>query len=125
MAIANAILNGYRLLDSAFNYESEGALGEAIQQAGAPRTELRVFPLASMQVEGRNAKRRSYALVVVDAAAVAEAVRELLGSNTETSFVPERHNALAGMWTLGSDHEEVLVSHLEVLGEGCDLDLGL
>ena len=41
-AIAGAIRNGYRLLDSAFNYENEGALGEAIRLAGVPRERLRV-----------------------------------------------------------------------------------
>lgn len=41
-AIAGAIKNGYRLLDSAFNYENEGALGQAIRQAGIAREELRV-----------------------------------------------------------------------------------
>jgi len=40
--MVNAIRNGYRLLDSAFNYENEGALGVAIRQAGVPRAELRV-----------------------------------------------------------------------------------
>lgn len=40
--IASAIRNGYRLLDSAVNYENEGALGMAIRQAGVPRGELRV-----------------------------------------------------------------------------------
>jgi len=40
--IAEAIRNGYRLLDSAFNYENEGALGEAIRRAGVPRESLRV-----------------------------------------------------------------------------------
>ncbi|WP_029352182.1 aldo/keto reductase [Bosea sp. 117] len=40
--MASAIRNGYRLLDSAFNYENEGALGVAIRQAGVPRAELRV-----------------------------------------------------------------------------------
>jgi diketogulonate reductase-like aldo/keto reductase len=41
-AIAQAIRNGYRLLDSAFNYENEGALGEAVRRAGIPREELRI-----------------------------------------------------------------------------------
>lgn len=41
-AIAGAIRKGYRLLDSAFNYENEGALGEAIRLAGVPRERLRV-----------------------------------------------------------------------------------
>ena len=40
--IAQAIKTGYRLLDSAFNYENEGAVGEAIRRAGITREELRV-----------------------------------------------------------------------------------
>jgi len=31
---------GYRLLDSAFNYENEGAVGQAVKQCGVPRSEL-------------------------------------------------------------------------------------
>ncbi|GAA4476728.1 aldo/keto reductase [Gluconacetobacter asukensis] len=38
--IVSAIRNGYRLLDSAFNYENEGAVGAAIRKAGVPRHEL-------------------------------------------------------------------------------------
>ncbi|MCX8997055.1 aldo/keto reductase [Rhizobiaceae bacterium BDR2-2] len=41
-AIAAAIRNGYRLLDSAFNYENEGCLGAGIRAAGVPRETLRV-----------------------------------------------------------------------------------
>ena len=37
-----AIARGYRLLDSAFNYENEGAVGEAVRTCGVPREELRV-----------------------------------------------------------------------------------
>lgn len=40
--MAAAITCGYRLLDSAFNYENEGALGAAIRKAGIPREELRI-----------------------------------------------------------------------------------
>jgi diketogulonate reductase-like aldo/keto reductase len=40
--MVGAIKAGYRLLDSAFNYENEGALGEAVRQVGVPRGELRV-----------------------------------------------------------------------------------
>ncbi|GAA5235164.1 aldo/keto reductase [Verticiella sediminum] len=40
--MAAAIECGYRLLDSAFNYENEGALGAAIRKAGVSREELRV-----------------------------------------------------------------------------------
>lgn len=38
--IAQAIRNGYHLLDSAFNYENEGAVGRAVQLAGVPRESL-------------------------------------------------------------------------------------
>lgn len=40
--IVSAIRQGYRLVDSAFNYENEGAVGEAIRRAGVPRESLRV-----------------------------------------------------------------------------------
>lgn len=40
--IAAAIDNGYRLIDSAFNYENEGTVGEAIRKAGVAREELRI-----------------------------------------------------------------------------------
>ncbi|MFT8737203.1 MAG: aldo/keto reductase [Zymomonas mobilis] len=40
--IVSAIKVGYRLLDSAFNYENEGAVGEAVRQADIPRDTLRV-----------------------------------------------------------------------------------
>jgi diketogulonate reductase-like aldo/keto reductase len=39
-AIASALRAGYRLLDSAFNYENEGALGHAIRLSSIPRHEL-------------------------------------------------------------------------------------
>lgn len=35
-----AIRSGYRFLDSAFNYENEGALGEAVRTSGVSRDEL-------------------------------------------------------------------------------------
>ncbi|WP_234797349.1 aldo/keto reductase [Agrobacterium pusense] len=40
--MVSAIRQGYRLIDSAFNYENEGAVGEAIRRAGVPRESLRV-----------------------------------------------------------------------------------
>lgn len=40
--IHNAIDCGYRLLDSAYNYENEGTLGEAIKNSNISRDELRV-----------------------------------------------------------------------------------
>ncbi len=41
-AITSAITNGYRLIDTAYNYENEGAVGEAIQRAKIPREKLQV-----------------------------------------------------------------------------------
>lgn len=40
--MVSALHVGYTLLDSAFNYENEGAVGEAIRKAGLPRETLRV-----------------------------------------------------------------------------------
>ena len=39
-SIQSAIELGYRLIDSAFNYENEGTVGEAVRRAGVPRSEL-------------------------------------------------------------------------------------
>ena len=39
-AMKSAVAAGYRLLDSAFNYENEGAVGEAVRGCGVPRGEL-------------------------------------------------------------------------------------
>lgn len=41
-AITNAINTGYRLLDSAYNYENEGTVGQAIKQSTVPREQLLV-----------------------------------------------------------------------------------
>ncbi|AMC93604.1 2,5-diketo-D-gluconic acid reductase [Erysipelothrix larvae] len=41
-AIVSALQNGYRLLDSAFNYENEGTVGEAIRQSKIKREEILV-----------------------------------------------------------------------------------
>jgi len=41
-AMVNALKAGYRLLDSAFKYENEGAVGEAIRRSGVPREEILV-----------------------------------------------------------------------------------
>lgn len=40
--IVDAIDIGYRLIDSAFNYENEGAVGEAIRSSSVPREQLRI-----------------------------------------------------------------------------------
>lgn len=39
-AIESAINVGYRLIDSAYNYENEGTVGEAIRRTSVPREEL-------------------------------------------------------------------------------------
>ncbi|MEF2968601.1 aldo/keto reductase [Paenibacillus sp. M1] len=39
-AMAAAMDAGYRLIDSAFNYENEGAVGKAIKRSSVPREEL-------------------------------------------------------------------------------------
>ena len=36
--ILTAIQSGYRLLDTSTNYDSEGAVGEAIRRSGIPRS---------------------------------------------------------------------------------------
>jgi diketogulonate reductase-like aldo/keto reductase len=39
-AVVSAVRAGYRLIDTAFNYDNEGVVGAAIRQAGVPREEL-------------------------------------------------------------------------------------
>ncbi|MCL9661416.1 aldo/keto reductase [Paenibacillus hunanensis] len=41
-AIRQGIDTGYRLIDSAFNYENEGAVGKAIQDSSVPRDQLHI-----------------------------------------------------------------------------------
>ncbi|HAM45591.1 MAG TPA: 2,5-diketo-D-gluconic acid reductase [Propionibacteriaceae bacterium] len=41
-AIVSALQAGYRLIDSAVNYENEGAVGEAIRRSGVPREEITI-----------------------------------------------------------------------------------
>lgn len=41
-AIVSALHAGYRLIDSAVNYENEGAVGEAIRRSGVPREEITI-----------------------------------------------------------------------------------
>lgn len=49
-AMVSAIRSGYRLLDSAVNYENEGALGRAVRECGVPRDEL----LLTSKLPGRH-----------------------------------------------------------------------
>ena len=48
--MVSALNAGYRLLDSAFNYENEGAVGAAIRQSGIPRADV----LVSSKLPGRH-----------------------------------------------------------------------
>ncbi|RKL66582.1 2,5-diketo-D-gluconic acid reductase [Salipaludibacillus neizhouensis] len=41
-AIHSAINKGYRLIDTAYNYENEGTVGEAVRRTSIPRHELRI-----------------------------------------------------------------------------------
>ncbi|MBP1968362.1 diketogulonate reductase-like aldo/keto reductase [Virgibacillus natechei] len=41
-AINNAMEIGYRLIDTAYNYENEGTVGEALRRSSIPRSELRI-----------------------------------------------------------------------------------
>lgn len=51
-SILTAINNGYRLLDSAFNYENEGVLGQAIKKSSVNRSDL----LVTSKLPGRHYK---------------------------------------------------------------------
>lgn len=42
-AMNSALDNGYRFLDSAFNYDNEGAVGEAVRRSSVPRDEITVL----------------------------------------------------------------------------------
>lgn len=52
-AMADALSEGYRLLDSAVNYENEGATGKAIRMSGVPRENIRV----TSKLPGRHHKK--------------------------------------------------------------------
>lgn len=52
--IKQAIKIGYRLLDSAFNYENEGAVGAAVHQCGIPREKL----IVASKLPGRHHRFR-------------------------------------------------------------------
>jgi len=41
-SILSAIDTGYRLIDSAYNYENEGTVGEAVRRSSVPREELKI-----------------------------------------------------------------------------------
>lgn len=53
-AIVSAIGSGYRLLDTAVNYENEREVGEAVRRSGAPRDSL----LVASKIPGRHHGRQ-------------------------------------------------------------------
>jgi diketogulonate reductase-like aldo/keto reductase len=52
-SMADALRQGYRILDSAVNYENEGAVGKAVRLSGVPREEVRV----TSKLPGRHHKK--------------------------------------------------------------------
>jgi diketogulonate reductase-like aldo/keto reductase len=52
-AVAQAVESGYRLLDSAFNYENEAAVAEGVRQSGIDREEI----LFTSKLAGRHHSR--------------------------------------------------------------------
>ncbi|MCQ9384247.1 aldo/keto reductase [Brevibacterium sp. 50QC2O2] len=52
-AVISALENGYRLLDSAFNYENEGAIGRAIRASQVPRDQI----IVTSKLPGRHHAR--------------------------------------------------------------------
>lgn len=59
-AVAAAIERGYTLLDSAFNYENEGCVGEGIRRSGAPREDL----IVTSKLPGRHHDRDMAAVTI-------------------------------------------------------------
>jgi diketogulonate reductase-like aldo/keto reductase len=59
--IAAAISNGYRLLDSAVNYENEGTVGAAVRSSGTPREQL----IVTSKLPGRH-HRYAEALATIE-----------------------------------------------------------
>lgn len=59
--IKNAVEIGYRLIDSAFNYENEGAVGAAVRECCVPRSEL----IITSKLPGRH-HRYAEALLTVE-----------------------------------------------------------
>ncbi len=60
-ALCQAIESGYRLIDSAFNYENEGAVGAAVRSCGVPREDL----IITSKLPGRR-QRYEQAVVTIE-----------------------------------------------------------
>lgn len=59
-AMSDALQAGYRLLDSAVNYENEGAVGQAVRMSGVPRHDIRI----ASKLPGRHHKKSSVARTI-------------------------------------------------------------
>lgn len=59
-AMVAALEAGYRLLDSAVNYENEGAVGTAVRSSGVPREEIRV----TSKLPGRHHKKAAAIIAI-------------------------------------------------------------
>lgn len=59
-AVGTALQVGYRLLDSAYNYENEGSVGKAIRESGIPRDEI----VLASKLPGRHHERADALLAV-------------------------------------------------------------
>lgn len=53
--IVSAIKAGYTLLDTAYNYENEGTVGEAVRQSGVPRAQLLIESKLPGRAHGHDA----------------------------------------------------------------------
>lgn len=51
-SVLAAIASGYRLIDTAFSYNNETAVGEAIKKSGVPRAEMFITTKAFIQQMG-------------------------------------------------------------------------
>lgn len=59
--VASAIEQGYRLIDSAFNYENEGAIGRGIRDSGVDRDEI----IVASKLPGRR-HEKAQAIVTIE-----------------------------------------------------------
>ena len=59
-AMSAALKAGYRLLDSAVNYENEGAVGRAVRMSGVPREEIRV----TSKLPGRHHSKKKATIAI-------------------------------------------------------------
>jgi 2,5-diketo-D-gluconate reductase A len=59
-AMTAALHEGYRLLDSAVNYENEGAVGKAVRASGIAREEIRV----TSKLPGRHHSKKKAAIAI-------------------------------------------------------------